>query len=890
MVEAGRSRELVLPPGTYAFVLDSTKGKVSTYVGPYKNSLSETDQLVVWDSNLQRYRNVDTTDQAIQTWPLAVQGQYIVLANPAGDAHPPKGQSTEGTDLEVGRRVIVPGPVTFPLFPGQTAETIEGHHLRHNQFVIVRVYDEEQAQANWKSAVMAPQVAAPTPVAITTEPAGDKRGNDPHEGEIFDTETRTWKKVGGTAENAPTPVAIDAPTVEVTEETEFTMGQLIVIPGTKVSFYMPSTGMEVVPEDDATGSLDQRHLSPRSGQPQYVRNAVTLETLEYCILLDENGQKRYVRGPAVVFPNPTERFLLNDEQSRIFDAIELNEQTGLYVKVIEEYDDARPSGEVIHHPVGEELFITGKEQAIYFPRAEHSIITYSGKRKHHAIAVPAGEGRYVLNRNTGSVDLETGPTMLLPDPRSEVIVRRILEPHDVQTMFPGNQEALEVNLGYASERQESADYLQNAEMRRSPKGGRSAFAGNESPLVAYAGSPGGQSFMGDTLSRGTAYSPPRTITLDTKYEGAVAISIWPGYAVLVSNKTGNRHVEVGPKVVLLDYDETIMTLSLSTGRPKTDKSLVRTGYLRIINNVVSDLVEVETRDLVSLQIGMSYRVNFEGDTPAEQQRWFDIENYVQILTDHCRSRLRNLAKRTDIMDFYTDAIDLIRDTLLGVQDEEGVRPGLPFPENGMRVHDVEVLSMVIDDAEVETLLVGAQSKALQGAIELNIARQTTTRQKELEELRRADIIEVQKTVTTEAQIAVEKVSQKMDVRLAELGLQLRAQVEQEKLDSMALVSRREATDQEIELLKERDEVELARFSEETDQLVKRMGAMQPGLINALNAFADRTIAERIVTAIGPAALAAGVTSADMLHNLFKGTEWEGALEKLTIRPLAPASE
>jgi hypothetical protein len=40
-----------------------------------------------------------------------------------------------------------------------------------------------------------------------------------------------------------------------------------------------------------------------------VRDAVTLERLEYCILLDENGNKRFIQGPAVVFPAPTETFV-----------------------------------------------------------------------------------------------------------------------------------------------------------------------------------------------------------------------------------------------------------------------------------------------------------------------------------------------------------------------------------------------------------------------------------------------------------------------------------------------------------------------------------------------------------------------------------------------------
>ena len=55
------------------------------------------------------------------------------------------------------------------------------------------------------------------------------------------------------------------------------MGKNMIIQGTDVSFYIPPTGIEVVPD--------------RRGQ--YVRDAV-LERLEYCILLNEDGNKRYI--------------------------------------------------------------------------------------------------------------------------------------------------------------------------------------------------------------------------------------------------------------------------------------------------------------------------------------------------------------------------------------------------------------------------------------------------------------------------------------------------------------------------------------------------------------------------------------------------------------------
>jgi len=97
------------------------------------------------------------------------------------------------------------------------------------------------------------------------------------------------------------------------------------------------------------------------------------------------------------------------------------------------------------YKVGDELFITGKDQMIYFPRPEHAIVRYGDREINYAVAIPAGEARYVLNRMTGEIALQRGACMFLPDPRKEVIVRRVLEPRLVELWFPGNQEALEYN-------------------------------------------------------------------------------------------------------------------------------------------------------------------------------------------------------------------------------------------------------------------------------------------------------------------------------------------------------------------------------------------------------------------------------------------------------------
>jgi len=836
--QIGRDRDLVLPPNTFAYVLDTTKGKVSVAVGPIKVSFSNTESPVQWDSAQQRFVDANNVQQAIQVFSMAGEGQYIVLSNPAGDGtkHPGKGIASDAMELEVGRKVNIPGPATFPLWPGQTARAIDGHHLRHNQYLIVRVYDEQQARQNWRSAVVKPQVTK-----SVTLPSGEG---------VSQIDANAQTDVGSNSAAPPSPA--------ITEDTPaFTMGQLIIVKGTDVSFYIPPTGIEVVPEQD----------------DKFVREAVTLERLEYCILLDENGEKRYMQGPAVVFPRPTEKFVENEDRSRKFRAIELNDQSGLYIKVIAEYSEGDTT-----HKVGDELFITGKEQAIYFPRPEHSIIEYDGRQKHHAIAVPAGEGRYVLDRKKGTVDLIKGPRMFLPDPRAQVVVRRILDPEIVKLLYPGNQKAIQVNdqLRQLSEGLSVGEHLESREAARAA-------------LFATTADRRGRSeeFVGDSFRRGTTYTPPRTVVLDTKYEGAVAVNIWPGYAVLVTNKTGERRVEIGPKMVLLDYDETLMPLELSTGRPKDDRNLLRTVYLRVLNNQVGDLVTVETRDLVKVNVSISYRVNFEGSSAEEQQRWFGVENYVKVLADHARSRMRNAAKRHGIQEFYTNTIDIVREAILGKIPEAGgeKRSGLAFSENGMRVYDVEVLEVSIEDDHVGNLLVRAQSEALSGAIQVSAAEQAAERTKRLEALKREGIEEQEKTAEKQSEVAKKVIGRNLIKQIAEAQSEFQVAQEKQKTLDANLEANRKSEEQKIELARKNATQELERLQKETEEYVKRMGAVSNDMVAALQLFGDKLFVEKVVEAIGPVALATGVTTADIFGQVFKDTPFEGVMKAFAERPL-----
>ncbi|MCK6551894.1 hypothetical protein L6R52_39035, partial [Myxococcota bacterium] len=557
--------------------------------------------------------------------------------------HPTPGVSSSLTELRVGEKVNVPGPASFPLWPGQMAKIIEGHRLKSNQYLFVRIYDAEAA-------------------------------------------AKAGPKGLGLAEGEPVGALV--------------IGEERLIKGTEVSFYLPPTGIEVVP--DAEGRL--------------VRDAVSLERLEYCVLVGEDGRKSYVRGEAVVFPAPNQRFLERNGQ-RKFRAFELSEVTGLYVKVIAPYTDDDGTA----HAEGEELFITGASK-LYFPREEHAIIRYGQEDLHHAIAIPRGEGRYVLNRLTGEVTLVRGPVMFLPDPRKEVITRRVLSDRECALLYPGNQEALEHNRALRRARGEPTEAPRRT-VADEPRA-KERPATNE-----------------DGLQR-SRFVPPRTITLETKYEGAVSVDVWTGYAVQVVDRRGGRRVVQGPATVLLEYDEQLEVLSLSTGVPKSHASPLSTVFLRTSGNQVSDRIELVSSDLVRTALSVKYRVRFEGTEPA---RWFAVDDYVKLLCDHASSLVKAAARRTTIRELRLHVTELVRDALLGEKPGGGPRAGLSFAENAMRVFDVEVLDLLVIDQDVAARLSAAEARAIDSSITLAEREAERTRREQLEAIERALLREAQTT-------------------------------------------------------------------------------------------------------------------------------------------------
>jgi hypothetical protein len=866
---AENTRDLILSPNEYCYISDETKGNVTVYVGPNKTSLAATDQAVIFEAETKRFKRC-ALDKAIQPFITAPEGWYVTLKNPAPEYETPKfGAANTPVRINIGQKVNLHGPQSFALWPGQIAKAVKGHHLRSNQYLLARVYNETAALANWERRVL-------------------KHRNPENRDEFKDSILQT--------------------------------GNVFVISGDEFTFFLPPTGVEVIA--DVEGN--------------YRREAVTLERLEYCILKDEDGDKRFVRGPAVVFPEPTEHFVEKDGQKK-FRAFELTAQTGIYVKVTAGYTNEQGT----NYQAGEELFVTGKETPIYFPRPEHAIIKYGNKDLHYAIAIPEGEARYVLDRINGDVHLVHGPLMFLPDPRREVIIRRVIPMEIVSLLYPGNTEAIDHNLqlhNYVQELKKSSgsyspaaiNYTDTvpsaaASVNRDVSSGTLKRESHVKPhksaggyyTVAAAtpqavfgtgvisnavgaigmgvpygldlGNPHGinladliasspAEFGGDEFERKANQPKAAAITLGGKYEGAVIINIWPGYAVQTLRQDGARRTLVGPQTVLLEYDENVHILTLSSGTPKRNSQKTRVAYLKVRDNRVSDEIDAETSDCLKVKLNVSYWVDFVG---AEANKWFSTENYVEALTDALRIRIKEVCKGITAEEFYHSIHNVIKNEINTAEISV-------FDTLGMQLKNIEVNWARIDERDITVILNNARVDLIKKKFDITLQEQKRNALFELNKIQRdmelidaetkkirhdlekASLLREQELMLLSTEKEKIEKEERLKIQLAEQLLN--NQISQEKVKGEHDKIRLNLSYRKSELI-----MRLEELKAQTDAWNSRMSNVSPHLVAAISDFANKDALARVAESMAPMALLGGKSVAEVIQGLLKGTVLEKSL-------------
>ena len=827
MSDSNRENDLILKPGEYCFLLDKTKGTVSCLTGNIKLSMSASDTLVTFSETEKKFVEVSSKD-AIKRFITIPENWYSLIYNPTKTGEFPKiGTSNVTPDLIIGKKIVQRGPASFALFPGQMAKVIKGHSLRSNQYLMVRVYDSESL------------------------------GNN-----------------------------------------KYINGQIIVIKGTETQFFIPKTGMEVIPIADGS----------------YVRDAVTLERLEYTVLRNEQGEKRYVRGPAVVFPEADEQFVMNPETNTpVFMAIELSDISGIYLKVICDYDEeievvddyeevdetVEVDGEVdeesyvceegvrtelVHHKAGEELFITGKDQRIYFPRSEHAIISYEGKVLHHAIAIPDGEGRYILDRLTGKVRMITGPRMYLPDPRYEVICKRKLTKKECELWYPKNRDVLKYN-GYDEDNSCTLDALSlndnftvnnNARLESvNPYIVQSSVADNYISLNnGFIGVKNAVIESKSGFSRGNTYSKPRTITIDNKFDGVVTVDVWTGYAVNIVSKSGNKRVVIGPQTAMLEYDETLEVINNDT------------VYLRIENDMIYDSMIAQTKDFVNIKINLFYNLNFD---QTFKNKWFSIDGYIDYLKNTQRSIIKKAIKKINIEELYNNSIDIISEAVL----RNDAKTNKPFTfQNGMYISDVEIINVDITDKNVKDMIDKHQSNIIEKTLDLSAATKEIVTFTELKKIEKEKMDLEYQNKMHEIELG-SKINQEDQKKKDEYRKLIEASQKSEKeakkelrtieaaIEKISLQEAKEKASQEISIRKEADKLEADKEKNHTDAIKKLIDSISPDLVSAIETASKSEMLRDVAQSLAPYALASGGESvADVTNKLLRGTGLENLIDKI----------
>jgi major vault protein len=923
MAERG-SRKIPVTERQFLWVQDDDKGEVILHVGPTMVSPTAADRIVVDDG--QGGLREDLSNQPQQMVELS-DSQYAVLSNPMVEREEgPNGKFRAGRNesrlLRHGTRHMIPGPCSFYLRPGQRVEIRDAHELASNQYLVVKVYGEVDRTAPYyeitgKSA------------AITTATAEDI--------------ARTGSSSAGLGEAEPV---------------DLKRGQLIVIRGLDTQFYIPPTGVDVVPDlsiddkgtaltaeaarkilqtvprpagpelalgaasgggmlmaapaapaaeaeapapqarDKRSGRLAGIEQSARSRQAvqrqpappaevreeepalsddemqtllqsdvhraalerevrkaRLVRRAVVLGEKEFCVILDADGKRQIKVGPARVFPGPYDSFQTRGSNDRIYYAYELLPQRALWLRFIAPIARERlvhklPRGvemdEETYLP-GDELILTGVN-SFFFPFNEIEILHPLTGQPHvgndHADVFIEAIG---IDQKSGIYvrDLSTGEVRLIRGKQSYLVDPR-----------------KEVHIT------------------------RSLSSEHWNLWIAH-GEPHKQ-------TRSAVTTP-----------WAISITVPHNTAVLAASADGQRVID-GPCVELLGYEETLVPMRLSTGKPKSGQSPLNTCFLRTVGNQVSDVIRLETADFVEMDVRVSYRVHFE---PQLRERWFNHEDYVGVLCDHLRSLVRGRCRSMALGDLWTQLPTIVRDIILGERTDSG-RKGRLFDENGMRVTEVEVLSGEILDEEIAQLLETVQRES----VSLQISDRHVSEQLRSEKLRHTVDLErlTMKREAHERQAAlaelvgrIEQAARMVEIRSREQAaleaselesrreaLLLQARLDREASESEATVARlvRELS-AEIDAKRQRDEREEAHrralaelqvllLQTQSAATVAERQAVQPALVEALSALGDKLLLSEVAQNMNLVTLFKGKDVATLFHEMLGGTKLGQTIEAM----------
>jgi hypothetical protein len=349
---------------------------------------------------------------------------------------------------------------------------------------------------------------------------------------------------------------------------------------------------------------------------------------------------------------------------------------------------------------------------------------------------------------------------------------------------------------------------------------------------------------------------------------APSIYVPPSQSVLVI-APNRREVLMGPQIRVLDYDEELEILQLSTGRPKSNENLLATSFLQVQGNKVSDRVQLKTSDHVDISVSLSYRVSFVGDN----ERWFAVKNYVGLLCDHLGSIIRAATRGNSIHAFHQQSAQLLRNSILGLHDEAGKRAGRHFEENGMWVYDVEVLEVQILDEEVLEMLQDSQRAAIASTIrrsqeDLRLGDEELKESVNLQVLQ-YQIATLQQSVAHESEsrhLELARTFTRLEVDKLDRSTRANSAAEASTISSQALIQAKRA----------QSELNASEINARAEAFCKQMESLQPELIATLQSLGNKQLAGELTKNLAPLAILGGDSVAEVAGRLLESLPLGGS--------------
>ena len=933
------SRKIPVTERQFLWVQDDDKGEVTLHVGPTMVSPTAADRVVV-DDGTGSFRE-DPTGRP-QMMIEVGDNQYAVLGNPLVENDGgPNGKFKQGRNesraLRNGTRSMIPGPCYFWLRPGQRVEVRDAHELASDQYLVVKVYGDVDKSAPFFD-VTAKSAAI---VRATAENVGDKPGSTridalppvelrrgqlivirgldtqlyiPPSGVDIVPDTSVDDSGAGVSAAAarqllaqlpkepPPPAALsgyaEAPAVAMeesiqqlddsfAEETERGVSKQaprrnqaadVVVDQSARNRQRKSAGPSPVqsaapagmaypsqavyapsppPAPPSAGGLQEilaspalrRALEKQARAARLVRRAVVLGEKEYCVIIDADGKREIKVGSARVFPGPYDQFMVQGSRARIYDAYELLPQRALWLRVIAPITKAAlaaklPRGVVLEKDgyfPGDEVLLTGVS-TFFFPFNEIEVLSPE-------------TGEAVVGNDHSRVFIES----IGIDQKSGIYVRD-LATGEVR-LVRGKQSYL-------------VDPRKEVQITRTiPEDDWNLWVASQEPHKAS--------------------SDPVTTPW------AVSITVPHNTAVLINAADGQRVIE-GPCVTLLGYEERLTPIFLSTGTPKSDVNPLRTCFLRTVGNRVSDIITVETADFVKVSVHVSYSVAFSKD---QRDRWFNQENYVQVMCEHLRSLVRGRCRGHALRELWPTLSDQVRDIILGERAADGTgRKGRSFSDIGMHVSEVEVLSSTIEDREIAELMRKVQTQSvtlqigdrqaqemvasakLRAELELQkVELQTTARQQD------ARLKELERTLGHEAALAAvrEEEQRAREKQTLADGREQAALLSRLLRENQEKTAERELTVKEaeakaiaertingatIEIQTALRTLELKLIEVQSAATVAERNAVQRGLVEAMTALGDKLLLTEVASNMNLVSLFKGKDVGTILAEVLGGTK------------------